>query len=131
MNKIFIETLEEYAINSYKLIQSNKDVKNIIYKGGEKLNHYKCKTCAECKKDFNNTDIKRVAHHDHITGRFISTLCSKCNIEFKYQKFLPVYLHNLKGYDSHLFVKSLHKYGQNIADITCIPNNEERYISFS
>ena len=27
VNKNFIETLEEYAINSYKLIQSNKDVK--------------------------------------------------------------------------------------------------------
>ena len=72
-----------------------------------------------------------MAHHDHITWRVISSLCSKCNIEFKYQKFLPVYLHNLKGYDSHLFVKSLYKYGQKIADITCIPNNEERYISLS
>ena len=74
---------------------------------------------------------KKVAHHDHISGRFISSLCFDCNIKFKYEKFLPVYLHNLKGYDSHLFVKSLHKYGQSISDITCIPNNEERYISFS
>ena len=131
VNKCFIETLEEYAINSYNLIQSNKDVKNIIYNNNEKVDHYKCKSCAECKKEFNMNDVKKVAHHDHITGRFISSLCSKCNIEFKYQKFIPVYLHNLKGYDSHLFVKSLHKYGQNISDITCIPNNEERYISFS
>ena len=32
--------------------------------------------------------------------------------------------HNLSGYDSHLFVK-------NLGDIKCIPNNEEKYISFS
>ena len=46
-------------------------------------------------------------------------------------KIVYLFLHNLKGYDSNLFVQSFHKYGQNIADITCIPNNEERYISFS
>jgi hypothetical protein len=62
---------------------------------------------------------------------FISTLCNNCNLQFQYKKFLPVYLHNLKGYDAHLFVNALHKYGQANAEITCIPNNEERYISFS
>jgi hypothetical protein len=45
-----------------------------------------------------------------------------------------VYLHNLKGYDSHLFISSLFKYGYQCTksnNISCIPNNEERYISFS
>jgi hypothetical protein len=36
-----------------------------------------------------------------------------------------VVFHNLSGYDSHLFIKNLG--GQ----IKCIPNNEEKYISFS
>ena len=36
--------------------------------------------------------------------------------------------HNLIGYDSHLFVKNL---GFSEGDIDCIPNNEERYISFT
>ena len=36
--------------------------------------------------------------------------------------------HNLSGYDSHLFIKSLGFSGGNI---DCIPNNEERYISFT
>ena len=35
---------------------------------------------------------------------------------------------NLSGYDSHLFVTKL---GKSEGDITCIPNNEEKYISFS
>jgi hypothetical protein len=45
-----------------------------------------------------------------------------------------VYIHNLKGYDSHLFVSSLFKYGyqhKTSDNISCIPNNEEKYISFS
>ena len=36
--------------------------------------------------------------------------------------------HNLSGYDSHLFIKSL---GKTKGNIDCIPNNEKKYISFS
>ena len=36
--------------------------------------------------------------------------------------------HNLNGYDSHLFIKNL---GFSEGDVDCIPNNEEKYISFS
>ena len=36
--------------------------------------------------------------------------------------------HKLSGYDSHLFIKNL---GFSKGNINCIPNNEERYISFT
>ena len=36
--------------------------------------------------------------------------------------------HNLEGYDSHLFVRSL---GLSDGDIKCIPKTDEKYISFS
>ena len=36
--------------------------------------------------------------------------------------------HNLSGYDSHLFIKNL---GFSEGNIDCIPNNEEKYISFT
>ena len=36
--------------------------------------------------------------------------------------------HNLSGYDSHLFIKNL---GFSEGHIDCIPNNEEKYISFT
>ena len=36
--------------------------------------------------------------------------------------------HNVSGYDSHLFIKNL---GFSAGNIDCIPNNEERYISFT
>ena len=39
--------------------------------------------------------------------------------------FVPVLFHNLEGYDSHLFVKSLG------GDVNCIPKTDEKYISFS
>jgi hypothetical protein len=58
-----------------------------------------------------SNENKKVKHHDHITGDFIDTLCNDCNLKYQYKRFLPVYIHNLKGYDSHLFVKSLYQYG--------------------
>ena len=36
--------------------------------------------------------------------------------------------HNLAGYDAHLFIKNL---GVSEGNIDCIPNNEEKYISFT
>ena len=49
-------------------------------------------------------------------------------MKFRVPKFTPVFFHNLSGYDAHLFVKNL---GVTEGDIRCIPNNEEKYISFS
>jgi len=40
----------------------------------------------------------------------------------------------LKGYDCHLFVKGLARYGYkhfDMSNLTCVPNNEEKYISLS
>ena len=42
--------------------------------------------------------------------------------------FTPVVFHNLSGYDSLLFIKNL---GFSEGNIDCIPNNEEKYISFT
>ena len=131
--KKFIEELERLAKKSYELLQLHKDSKQIIYKDNQEQVHYKTVECSNCDCFFTD-DNKRVAHHDHITGEFISTLCSTCNLQKCYKKFLPVYLHNLKGYDSHLFIVALFKYGyqqDKSNNVTCIPNNEEKYISFS
>ena len=64
----------------------------------------------------------------------ISTICSECNLKKQYRKFIPVLLHNLKGYDSHFIIPALNSYGykqESSKNISCIPCNEEKYISFS
>ena len=130
LNKSFIEQLEELAKYSYNL--SKKNVKEIKFKTAEQSqNFYSAKNCNNCKCEF-TAENKKVKHHDHISGYYIEPLCNNCNLKFQYKRFLPVYFHNLKGYDAHLFVNSLFKYGYNSKNtISCIPNNEERYISFS
>ena len=53
---------------------------------------------------------------------------NECNLNYRNPNFKPVVFHNLSGYDSHLFIKNL---GFSEGNIDCIPNNEEKYISFS
>ena len=72
--------------------------------------------------------LKPVHDHCHFTGKYRGPAHSRCNLQFRKPKFTPVFFHNLSGYDSHLFIKNL---GKSEGDIKCIPNNEEKYISFS
>ena len=45
--------------------------------------------------------------HCHLTGKFRSALCQKCNFLHRLRRHnLPVIFHNLKGYDSHLLIKN-------------------------
>ena len=129
--KYTLEKLEEYAVKSYELIKQNE--KNYTLTDSQKKYHNRCISCDDCQKGFTK-DNKKVVHHDHITGDYISSICNDCNLQYQYKKFLPVYAHNLKGYDSHFLVTALNNYGYKNDDadiISAIPNNEEKYISFS
>lgn len=63
-----------------------------------------------------------------ILGKYRGAAHNSCNLNYKLPKFIPIFFHNLSGYDSHLFVKTL---GLDEGEIKLIANNEERYISFS
>ena len=79
------------------------------------------------KKD-DDKNYKKVRDHCHFTGRYRGAAHSLCNPKYRKRNFTPVVFHNLSGYDSHLFIKNL---GFSEGNMECIPNNEERYISFS
>ena len=64
----------------------------------------------------------------HLSGKFGGAAHEVCNLKYKVPKFIPVVFHNLSVYDSHLFIKTLEN---NEWDISCIPNKEENYISFT
>ena len=74
---------------------------------------------------------KFVRDHDHITGKYRGAAHNRCNllaniIPANYK--LPVFFHNLSGYDAHLIISKASQklYGR----ITCIPKTSERFISF-
>jgi len=81
--------------------------------------------CSICQKDL-GTD--RVRDHCHLTGRFRGAVHSKCNLYYKVNKFIPVFLYNFSKYDCHLFIQEL---GKIRGEISVIPINKENYISVS
>jgi len=84
--------------------------------------------CHICKKPFTTTSEK-VRDHSHLTGRFRGAAHNSCNLNYQYPDFIPVYFHNLRGFDSHLLMQGVGLFKGR--KINCIPNNMERYVSFS
>ena len=120
----FVENLTQFV----KEIQEEvKFPKRMIFGKKERKLFDAATACWICEKEFSLGE-KRVRDHCHFSGEFRGAAHESCNLNFKKPKFTPVFFHNLTGYDAHLFVKNL---GKMEGDITCIPNNEEKYISFS
>lgn len=90
--------------------------------------------CCICEKAFTATDRthgRMSIHHNHLSGEILGIAhSSPCNLNCKQNKyFVPVVMHNLRGYDSHLIMQSIGLFKDK--NIKCIANNMEKYISFS
>ena len=118
----FVEWLEK----DIKII-ANIPEKKMIFKIQEQQQYEKETKCWICKGKFKEDD-KKVRDHCHFTGRYRGAAHNSCNLKYRKPNFTPVVFHNLSGYDSHLFIKNL---GFTAGNIDCIPNNEEKYISFT
>ncbi|CAG2236015.1 unnamed protein product [Mytilus edulis] len=81
-----------------------------------------CWLCEESLED------DKVRDHCPFTGKYRGAAHNTCNLKHRLPRFVPVYFHNLAGYDAHLFGRNL---ATSEGEIRCIPNTEENYISFS
>ena len=117
---VFIKWLEK----DVKAIANIKP-KKMIFTEEDKKRFNKSKICWICDEPLKDNKVR---DHCHYTGRYRGPACNLCNLKYRKPKFIPVFFHNLSGYDSHLFIKKLGSPNENM---DCIPNNEEKYISFS
>ena len=123
VSQIFVERLE-YDIR--RLYHRYYKFPKKMFLTEEDLDKFdKATKCHICDKPLGKD---RVRDHCHLTGKFRGAAHNGCNINYKIPKFFPVIFHNLSGYDSHLFIKNLGTTGGNIS---CIPNNDEKYMSFT
>ena len=84
--------------------------------------------CWICGEELGNDN--KVRDHCHYTGRYRGAAHNSCNLKYRKPESVPVFFHNLTGYDSHLFIKKLGSSNEK-ENIKCIPNNEEKYITFT
>ena len=91
----------------------------------DKLVYDNSTLCQICNEELGED---RVGDHCYLSGRFRGAAHEDCNLRYTVPKFFRVVIYNLSGYDSHLFFKTLEN---SEGDISCIPNDEENYISFT
>ena len=119
---IFIKWLEEDVKDI-----ANIEPKEMIFTEEDTKHFNNASDCWICGEELGND---RVRDHCHFTGRYRGPAHNSCNLKYRKPKNISVFFHNLSGYDSHLFIKKLGTPNKN-ENIDCIPNNEEKYISFS
>ena len=80
-----------------------------------------------CVNDYIDNDVK-VRNNCHITRKYRESAHRDCNINLKLNHEVSVIFHNLKNYDSHLFMQELGKFK---LKINVIPNELEKFMSFT
>ena len=82
--------------------------------------------CYICKKEMNNDKVR---DHCHLTGKYRGPAHNNCNLNLKEKvNFVPIFFHNLAGFDFHLFIRELSEFE---GSIECLAKNKEDYISFT
>jgi hypothetical protein len=88
------------------------------------------KTCIFCNEYQNGhgEELKgkcKVRDHCHLTGAYRGAAHKMCNIHYHFINMkIPVFCHNMKGYDSHFIVKQAHEY--EAKKIKVIATNSEK-----
>ena len=119
---VFIKWLED----DVKFLANIKEKKMVFTKEDEKQFNM-ASDCWICGEELGND---RVRDHCHYTGCYRGAAHNSCNLKYRKPESVPVFFHNLTGYDSHLFIKKLGSSNKK-ETIECIPNNEEKYITFT
>ena len=127
VDRVFVKKLEEVT---KKIYETFKESRPMIFDEAAKRLHesqYECYACGE-KFDEKKVSLKKVRDHCHYTGKYRGAPYSKCNLRLERTRTIPVFFHNLTGYDCHLFVMRL---AESLGDVSCIPRNEEKYVTFN
>ena len=81
--------------------------------------------CYICKMPFDSRTDK-VRDHDHLTGKYRGAAHMKCNFQLQTTYKIPVFIHNFRGYDSHLIVHALQQFAD--IEVKVIGQGMEKYL---
>ena len=72
----------------------------------EKRRHESAEACDICGGSFTDSN-RKVAHHEHGTGRWLASACNSCNLGIKLPTAIPIYYRNGSGYDFKYILRFL------------------------
>ena len=105
--KNFLDSLHEDA---NKLSNIIKHPLEMNLNDAEKHIMSNATACHICAEKFQKRDII-VADHCHLTGKFRGAAHNNCNLNLRIvpkNYKVPVFFHNLRGYDAHFIFQAVH-----------------------
>ena len=123
-----MESLQELE---EELFPYQKENKRMVLSEEQQAEFEAATHCYMCQDPFleDKGKWRKVRDHNHATGGYRGAAHSNCNVNKKRSYHIPVFFHNLRGYDGHLIMQGIHRYA-NEKTIRVIPNNMEKYVSF-
>ena len=118
----FCNTILKLQSKFYKLLNTNKP---LVMTSKDNYDFNNAENCYYCNEVLGSD---RVRDHDHLTGGFRGAAHNFCNQQAWKPNFVPVFFHNLSGYDSHLFIKELAQRSKQ--EVKLLAKTAEEYISF-
>ncbi|GFT23072.1 uncharacterized protein NPIL_44801 [Nephila pilipes] len=118
--------LENLIKEEEEILNILKNVKPMFFSDENKLDFKNDTIYHICEKPLLED---RMPDHGRLTGAYCGAAHNICNINYTLAKHIPVIIHNLREYDSPLIIQSVGKIKNK--NLTCIPSNSEKYISFS
>jgi hypothetical protein len=111
--KVLLECLLKEYNDIEKLL---KEIEPIRMTPAQRYEYENAKTCHICKRviDPTSENNNKVRDHDHITGEYRGAAHNLCNLKFRFKPHVPVFFHNLKGYDGHLIMQGMSKWPEKL-----------------
>ena len=134
--KVFLERIIKEERRILKPMEDNKDM--VMHPEGH-TDFSESTLCHICEEAF--VDIKdglqipslkgdKVRDHCHFTGRYRGAAHNGCNLLYRKIKDIPVFFHNLGGYDGHIIFQNLCKI-DSIKEPEVVAKTIEKFVTFS
>jgi hypothetical protein len=90
-----------------------------------------CISGKEFPDEYTNTrrGLSKVRDPDHITGEYRGAAHSQCNLHLRTTYKIPVFIHDFRGYDSHLIVPAFTQFKGMVMKV--IGQGLEKYLSLT
>ena len=124
--------LKELLIEKQRVIDIMNKVVPMNLSRNEETMFQLATVCHICKDTFSENHKRgyKVRDHCHFTGQFRGAAHNLCNLKMRVVKKIPVFFHNLAGYDSHIIFRSLNQV-EGLSEPKLIAKAMENFITFS